>query len=77
MDTPQRLKKRIRRGCTNRAVRDVLLRALDAGATGRFTRNGVMLYGPNGKAASVHFTQSDARSAKNTLADIRSTGLDI
>lgn len=76
MDTAD-LAKAVRRGCTNRAQRDLLLEALGSPAlTGaRRTKSGVMLFTRHG-AVAAHFTGSEGkRGTQNLRAQLRRVGL--
>ena len=75
MTDTQTLIKAVRRGCTDRATRDVLLAALNAGTRGKLTRQGIMLYGPQG-AYAAHFSVSDHRAAKNLATGLRRAGIE-
>lgn len=64
----------VRRSCSDREVRDVVLRAIKGGARAKRTRKGVMLFGPGGMAVA-HMTESDHRAARNLAARVRRLGL--
>lgn len=68
--------RRIRRGCTDRDMRALILKAIASGARYRMTKSGVMFTSPAG-AASTHFTCSDHRSIENFRANLRSIGITI
>ena len=68
--------KYVQRSCKDRATRAVLLQALEAGATMKATKGGVMVHGPDGMV-SAHFTVSDHRAYKNLRSRLRRAGLPI
>jgi hypothetical protein len=70
------MRRYVRRGCTDRATRDVLLAALDQGARMKATKAGVMVHGPNG-STSAHFSVSDKRAALNLRAQLRRSGVPV
>jgi hypothetical protein len=65
----------IKRRCTNREVRDVLMAVMKSGVRYRITKKGVLFYGPHG-TASTHLTPSDYRAAANLIASLRQAGID-
>lgn len=73
------IRSAVRRGCQNRAQRDLLLAALDHPAlTGaRHTRSGVMVFTAQGMVAA-HFTGSEGkRGTQNLRAQLRRIGLTV
>lgn len=66
----------VQRSCKDRATRAVLIEALEAGATMKPTKGGVMVHGPSG-IVSAHFTSSDHRAHKNLRSRLRRAGLRI
>lgn len=66
--------KTIRRGCTNKQVKALLIGVLKDGARYKLTKSGIILFGPTGSAAT-HFTVSDHRGVKNLRAQLRRAGL--
>lgn len=66
----------IQRSATSKEQRDLLLAALDAGATMKETKKGVMVFGPSG-SVTAHFTTSDWRALKNLRTALRRAGLDV
>ena len=73
---PSKDMRRIQRGCTDKATRQILLTVLKEGHRYRMTNSGVMVFGPEG-SASAHLTGSDHRSAQNFRADLRKAGIAI
>lgn len=67
----------IRRGCTNKAIRALILAALKTGARYRMTKNGIIIYTETGLTVGTHFTVSDHRGAKNLQAQMRRAGFEI
>lgn len=65
----------IRRACSNREVKSILVRAIKSGTRYKMTRKGVMLYGDHGGAVVVHMTVSEHRGSKNLIADLRRIGI--
>ena len=70
---PDRIRRMVRRACTHREMRDLLLEVIDSGAPMRLTSDGVLVYGPQGRAGT-HFTCSDVRAAKNFRSALRRIG---
>jgi hypothetical protein len=71
----QDVREYVRRGCSDRATRDLLLTALsDPNVNAKATRKGLFLGGPNG-SVTAHFTASDKRSALNLRAQLRRAGV--
>lgn len=68
--------RRIQRGCSNRAVRQILLTVLKEGHEYRMTKSGIAVYGPHGVAAA-HLTTSDHRGAQNLRSTLRKIGIPI
>lgn len=73
---PSKDMRRIQRGCTNKAVRQILVTVLKEGHDYRMTKSGITVYGPNG-SASAHMTTSDHRGAQNLRATLRKIGIPI
>ena len=73
---PNRIRKMVRRACTHREMRDLLLKVIDSGAAMRLTSDGVMVYGPSGRAGT-HFTCSDVRASKNFRSALRRIGVTV
>lgn len=73
---PTKDMRRIQRGCTNKAVRQILLAVLRDGHRYRMTKSGVTVFGPRG-SAGTHLTGSDHRGADNFRADLRKAGITI
>lgn len=69
--------RRIRKGCSNRDIRDVCLAAVGAGARFRLTRRGIVFYGRDGGTAHTHWTVSDVRAAKNLRAALLRIGVPL
>lgn len=67
--------RRIRRGCSDREVKSILIRAIKSGTRYKMTRKGVMLYGDHGGAVVVHMTVSERRGSKNLIADLKRIGI--
>lgn len=58
-------------------MRDIITAALAAGIRHRYTKNGIVFYGDDGEnSVVIHFTQSDHRAHKNTIARFRKIGFD-
>jgi hypothetical protein len=68
--------RRIRRGCTDRELRALLLAAISAGHRYKMTKSGVVFYGPAG-TAGTHFTHSDHRGTRNFRSLLQRAGIDI
>lgn len=66
----------IHRSTNSTEQRDLLLAALDAGATMKRTKKGLMIFGPTG-SATAHFTSSDWRALRNLRTSLRRAGLDV
>jgi len=64
----------VRKSCRDRAVRKLVLEALETGARARKSKGGLMLYGPNG-AVAVHYTNSDGRAVKNLRSAMVKAGI--
>lgn len=77
MDPRSRDLDRIRRTCTCRETRRVLVAVLKTGARYRITRKGVTIYGDAGMMATTHFTNSDHRAAKNFTLQLRRIGVQL
>lgn len=71
---PNHIRRTIRRACTHREMRDLLLAVVDSGVRMRLTSSGVLVYGPKG-TAGTHFTCSDVRAQKNFRARLRQIGV--
>jgi hypothetical protein len=69
--------RRIRRGCTNKAMRKLLLEAIGTGARYRMTKSGVMFLGERGAGITTHLTCSDHRAVENFRTSLRSIGITI
>ena len=63
--------RRVRRACSDKEMRALLISALKAGCDYKITKRGIILYGENGQSVSAHFTTSDLRGHKNFLAYMR------
>lgn len=68
--------RRIRRGCTDKAMRKLLLDAIKTGARYRMTKSGVMFLGEGG-GATTHLTCSDHRAVENFRTSLKSIGIII
>lgn len=66
----------IRRRCSDREVRDLLIGAVKAGVRYRCTKSGIMFY-TNSGIFTAHYTPSDHRAAKNLRARLKSAGIEI
>lgn len=73
---PSKDMRRIQRGCTNRAVRQILLTVLKEGHAYRMTKSGIAVYGPHGVTAA-HLTTSDHRGAQNLRTQLRKIGIPV
>lgn len=69
--------RRIRKGCTNKGMRSLLLAALATGARYKMTKSGVMFLGEDGGGAATHLTCSDHRAAENFRKSLKSIGIII
>lgn len=69
--------RRIKRGCTNREMRALILAAIKTGARYRMTKSGVMFYGRHGSGISTHFTCSDHRAVDNFRKNLKQVGITI
>jgi hypothetical protein len=69
--------RRIRRGCTDKGMRGLVLAAIDTGARYKMTKSGVMFHGEDGGGATAHFTVSDHRAVENFRRTLRSIGITI
>lgn len=67
--------RRIRKGCTNKEMRALILEAIKSGARYRMTKNGVMFFGEQGAGISTHFTCSDHRAVGNFRTNLRLIGI--
>lgn len=70
-------KEMIRRRCTNKEIRRIILHALKEDAPYKITKNGIIIYGPERKIAGTHFTVSDHRASKNLIRDLKKIGINI
>lgn len=68
--------RRIRRGCTDKTMRKLLLAVIGSGYRYRMTKSGVMFYGPDG-SATTHFTCSDHRAVDNFRTALKSIGITL
>ena len=75
METLSRDLEAIRRRCSDRETRRVLVEVLQSGVGYKLTKNGVMIYGKEGQATVAHYTNSDHRAAKNLTAMLRRIGV--
>lgn len=66
--------RRVRRGCTNKQMRSLILAAMATGARYRMTKCGVMFLGPRGSAA-VHLTATDHRALENFRTNLHNAGI--
>lgn len=73
---PSKDLRRIQRGCTDKAMRKILLTILRGGHRYRMTNSGVMVFGAEGSACA-HLTGSDHRAVANFKADLRKAGITI
>lgn len=64
----------IRRGCSPEYSR-LILSVMDEGHRYRMTKAGILFYGPNKETITIHLTNSDPRSLKNTKALLAKLGL--
>lgn len=67
-------RRSIRRACSRDYSR-LILSVMDEGHRYRMTKAGIMFYGPNGETLTIHLTNSDPRSFKNTKALLAKLGL--
>jgi hypothetical protein len=65
---------RLSRGFGGSKTRDVVIAAARAGMRFRQTRKGLMFYGKDGRTVTIHYTESDHRAVKNTIARLRAIG---
>lgn len=69
--------RRIRRGCTNREMRKLILAAISSGARYKMTRSGVMFLGHHGGGITCHLTCSDHRAVENFRKSLKTIGIII
>lgn len=64
------------RACPDRTTRTLVVAAAKAGIRYRMMQNGIIFYGNNGQAITVHFTDSDRRASQNTRARFKQIGFE-
>lgn len=67
----------IRRRCSNREIRRIMLYALDQNTRYKITKSGIIFYGPDKTFAATHFTVSDHRAPKNFIGQLSKIGINI
>ena len=71
-------KEMIRRRCTNREMRRIILSALNQNPRYKLTKDGIIIYGEDGVSVAVaHFTTSDSRATKNMERKLKRIGIHI
>jgi hypothetical protein len=65
----------IRRRCSNKEMRKLLMAALATGVRYKTTKNGIIIYAEDGQIAGTHFTCSDNRAVKNFRRDLARIGI--
>jgi hypothetical protein len=70
-----RVTRKVRRACTNKDMRKLLLNVIKAGARCKVTKSGVMFLGADGAGIAAHMTVSDRRGVDNFRAELRNIGI--
>jgi len=69
-----RAKEHIRRRCSNREIRKLLMAGIENADSFRITKKGVLFFN-GGQHAVTHFTVSDRRGVKNFRRDMIRAGI--
>lgn len=76
MRRPQHdFKRIITRSPMDKHVKALLLDLLDQGVRMKRTKNGLVIYGTEGRTAGTHMTPSDHRTYSNLVAALRRAGI--